>query len=227
MRGVKTPKAPSSARKPAAPKPPTHRHARALIAAGYSLVAGIDEVGRGCWAGPVVAASVILPPRLRLPGVTDSKLLSHPRRVELARLIKRRAVAVGIGWVSAADIDAHGLTWAVRQSGLRALERMQHSYDAVLLDGNHNYLRDICPAQAIIKGDQLSLQVAAASIVAKVARDYYMTRLARALPGYGFELHKGYGTPAHRRALAELGPSPCHRQSWAPFAALEAAGAHA
>jgi ribonuclease HII len=208
----------ASAKSAARPKPPTHRHLRALIAAGYPVVAGIDEVGRGCWAGPVVAAAVILPPRLRLPGVTDSKLLSHARRVEFARLIKRHALAVGIGWVAAAELDDHGLTWAVRESGLRALAGMATRYDAVLLDGNHNYLRDHCHAQTIIKGDQLSLSIAAASIVAKVARDHYMIRLAYSVPGYGFERHKGYGTPDHRRALADLGPSRYHRRSWAPLA---------
>jgi ribonuclease HII len=208
-------------------QPPTHRHATALVKAGYPLVAGVDEVGRGCLAGPVAAAAVILPPRLRLPGVTDSKLLSHPRRVVLARLIKREALAVGIGWTSAADIDARGLTWAVRHAGLQALERLQLACDAVLLDGNHNYLAGHCYCQTIIKGDQLSLSIAAASIVAKVARDHYMTALSRHLPGYGFELHKGYGTLAHRQALAELGPSTYHRLSWSPFITQEAANANA
>jgi ribonuclease HII len=204
-------------------KPPTHRHLRALIKAGYPAVAGIDEVGRGCWAGPVVAAAVILPPRLRLPGVTDSKLVPAGRRVELARLIKRHALAVGVGWVGSADLDAHGLTWAVQQSGLRALAGMTVPYDAVLLDGNHNYLRDHCYTQTVIKGDQLSLSIAAASIVAKVARDHYMTRLSYRYPNYGFEQHKGYGTPAHRRALMELGLTPHHRQSWTPLAAYTTA----
>jgi ribonuclease HII len=203
------------------PKPPTHRHATALVRAGYPLVAGVDEVGRGCLAGPVAAAAVILPPRLRLPGVTDSKLLGPARRTELARVIKRRAVAVGLGWTSAADIDAHGLTWAVRQAGLQALERLELAYSAVLLDGNHNYLAGHCHCQTLIKGDQLSLSIAAASIIAKVARDRFMVALSRRLPGYGFELHKGYGTAAHRRALAELGPSVYHRVSWSPFTSLE------
>jgi ribonuclease HII len=199
---------------------PTHRHQRALIRAGFPVVAGIDEVGRGCWAGPVVAAAVILRPGLRLAGVTDSKLLTHPRRLGLSRLIKRQALAVGIGWVAPADIDAHGLTWAVRQSGLRALADLGSPYDAVLLDGNHNYLREHCHAQVIVKGDRLSFSIAAASIIAKVARDHYMAVLARRHPGYGFEFHKGYGTHAHQAALVELGPSPHHRHSWAPLLKL-------
>jgi ribonuclease HII len=201
---------------------PTHKHLRALQRAGYQTVAGIDEVGRGCWAGPVVAAAVILPPRLKLDGVTDSKLLSHARRIELARLIKRRALAVGIGWVAATEVDAQGLSWAVCQSGLRALSGLACPYDAVLLDGKYNYLQGHCYAQVIVKGDQLSLSIAAASIVAKVARDQYMAMLARRLPGYGFELHKGYGTATHRLALASLGPTEHHRRTWAPFRAAAA-----
>ena len=221
-------------RKPAKLKPPSHRHAAALIKAGYPLVVGIDEVGRGCWAGPVVAAAVILPPGTRkLAGVTDSKLLTHPRRVTLARLIKRHALAVGVGWVSAADIDAHGLTWAVRQSGLRALEHMRHPYDAVLLDGNHNYLRDHCYAQTIIKGDQLSLSIAAASVVAKVARDHYMKLQHRLFPDYDFAANKGYGTPRHAIAV-RTALSPLHRRLFKPvqlaadgfFEALDFADEH-
>lgn len=194
--------------------------------AGYPVVAGVDEVGRGCWAGPVVAAAVVLHPRLRLAGVHDSKLLTHRRRVEIARLIRRHALAVGIGWVSAPDVDEHGLTQAVRRAGVRALAAMNCPYDAVLLDGKHNYLSEHCQAQTIIKGDQLSLSIAAASIIAKVARDHYMTALAASLPSYGFELHKGYGTSFHRAALAQLGPTPQHRRSWAPLQHLEVSHVH-
>jgi ribonuclease HII len=201
---------------------PTHKHARALIKTGYPLVAGIDEVGRGCWAGPVVAAAVILSPRERLAGVTDSKLLSHDRRVKLARVIKRRALAVGIGWVAASDIDEHGLTWAVCQSGLRALKSMRHPFDAVLLDGNHNYLSDYCHSQTIIKGDQLSYSIAAASIVAKVARDHYMMLQHKLYPEYDFASNKGYGTPRHARAV-ESHLSPLHRRLFKPVQ-LAAAG---
>ena len=206
----------------AKPKAPSHRHAAALIKAGYPRVAGIDEVGRGCWAGPVVAAAVILPPRIKLIGVNDSKLLSHPRRVHLARLIKRHALAVGIGWVPATDIDEHGLTWAVAQSGLRALEALGHPYDAVLLDGNHNYLKDHCHSQTIIKGDQLSYSIAAASIIAKVARDHYMTRQHLLYPEYDFAGNKGYGTPRHAAAV-KIALTPLHRTRWKPVQ-LAAAG---
>ncbi|MDF2461391.1 MAG: Ribonuclease [Candidatus Saccharibacteria bacterium] len=203
-------------RKPVKPKAPSHRHAAALIKAGYPLVAGIDEVGRGCWAGPVVAAAVILRPGTRkLVGVNDSKLLTHARRLQMARLIKQHALAVGIGWVHSADIDANGLTWAVRQSGLRALDHMQHPYHAVLLDGNHNYLREHCYSQTIIKGDQLSISIAAASIVAKVARDQYMELQHRLYPDYDFASNKGYGTPRHAEAVRQT-LTPLHRRLFKP-----------
>jgi len=196
-------------------KPPTHTHVRALIKSGYPVVAGVDEVGRGCWAGPVVAGAVILPLRLKFSGLTDSKLLTHARRVELARLIKRHALAVGIGWVHSEDIDEHGLTWAVRQSGLRALADMACKYDAVLLDGNHNYLKEHCYAETIIKGDQKSFSIAAASIVAKVARDQYMALQHQLYPDYDFAGNKGYGTPRHAAAV-RVSLSPLHRRLFKP-----------
>lgn len=192
------------------------------MAAGYPLVAGIDEVGRGCWAGPVVAAAVLLPDGCRLPGVHDSKLLSPGQRAAAARLIKRRAVAIGIGWVSVAEIDAQGLTWAVQQSGLRALYDLRHPYHAILLDGNHNYLRDLFVSQTIIKGDQLSLQIAAASVIAKVARDNYMTYQHKLYPEYDFASNKGYGTPRHAVAVRQA-LSPLHRRLFKPVQ-LAAAG---
>jgi ribonuclease HII len=204
------------------PPAPTRKHARALWSLGYPLVAGIDEVGRGCWAGPVVAAAVVLPSRVKLPGVHDSKLLSPAARAACARTIKRRATAIGIGWVSVPEIDSRGLTWAVEQSGLRALYDMRYPYHAVLLDGNHNYLRDLLRSQAIIKGDQLSLEIAAASVVAKVARDTYMTLQHKLYPEYHFHENKGYGTPHHARAV-QLSLSPLHRRLFKPVQ-LAAAG---
>jgi ribonuclease HII len=203
---------------------PTHRHAQALMAAGYEVVAGIDEVGRGAWAGPVVAGAVILPPRVRLAGVTDSKLLTARRRVELADIIRRRAIAIGLGWVEAAELDIHGLTWAVYQSGLRALADLDHPYDAVLLDGSHNYLRGHCHSEAIIRGDQLSLSIAAASIIAKVARDQFMTQQHELYPEYHFATNKGYGTAVHIAAL-KLGLTPLHRRSYKPVQLALAAAA--
>lgn len=184
------------------------------------IVAGIDEVGRGAWAGPVVAAAVILPPRLKLDGLNDSKLVRPGRRRELDRLIRRAAIAIGIGWASCQEVDENGLTWAVRQSGLRALAGLGASPAIIILDGKHNYLQATHPSQAFVRADSQIVPVAAASIVAKVARDRYMSRLAGCWPGYGFELHKGYGTALHQTALTKLGPSPLHRRSWVPLAKL-------
>ena len=198
-------------------KRPTHRPARAWMARGYPIVVGIDEVGRGCWAGPLVAAAVVLPEGCRLPGVHDSKLLTPAQRANCEGLIRRRATAVGLGWVSVSEIDQFGLTWAVQQSGLRALYDMQHPYHAVLLDGNHNYLRELFNSQAIVRGDQLSLHIAAASIVAKVARDAYMVEQHKLYPEYHFHLNKGYGTAHHAQAV-QSGLSPLHRRLFRPVA---------
>jgi ribonuclease HII len=192
------------------------------MAQGYPLVVGIDEVGRGCWAGPVTAAAVVLPDGVRLPGVHDSKLLSPKKRADCARLIKRRALAIGIGWASVAEIDEFGLTWAVQQSGLRALYDMRYPYHAVLLDGNHNYLKELFTSETIVKGDQLSLQIAAASVVAKVARDRYMELQHKLYPDYDFAANKGYGTPFHAAAVRQA-LSPLHRRLFKPVQ-LAAAG---
>ncbi len=196
---------------------PTHKHTKALIEQGYEIVVGIDEVGRGSIAGPVVAAAVILSPTTRLSGVRDSKVLPRSQREELAVIIKRQATAVGIGWVQSEEIDRHGLTWAVRQSGLRALTNMGSRYHAVILDGKHNYLKDHCFSQVIVGADALCLNVAAASIVAKVARDNYMRLQHKIYPEYGFNFHVGYGTPAHLRAI-QNGLSPLHRRLFGPVA---------
>lgn len=182
---------------------------------GFEIVAGIDEVGRGSWAGPVTAAAVILPRRIYIAGVQDSKLLSPGERQRLGQIIKRRAVAIGLGWASSAEIDKFGLTWAVQQSGLRALTALGTEYHAVMLDGNHNYLRDHCPARAEIKADNRCLSVAAASIVAKVARDNFMRHQHRLYPHFGFDTNVGYGTAEHRRAVRS-GLSPLHRRLFAP-----------
>lgn len=203
-------------------KAPNHKHALGMIDRGYSVIVGVDEVGRGCLAGPVTAAAVILAPETRVRGARDSKLLSPLQRHHLALTIKRRALAIGLGWASSAEIDEFGLTKAVQLSGLRALKSLGTGYDAVILDGNHNYLRDHCYAEAIIKADQTSLSVACASIVAKVARDRYMSLMHRLYPKYGFNRHKGYGTPEHQQAL-KYGLTPLHRRLFAPVAKLESA----
>lgn len=205
--------------KTATTKRPTHKHTNALMKRGYQVVVGIDEVGRGALAGPVTAAAVILPSGIRLTGVNDSKLVTRSERERLAIIIKRKAVAIGIGWTPSAQIDERGLTWAVRQAAQSALVGMRVSYDAVLLDGHHNYLGGHCVVETVIKGDSLCLNIAAASIVAKVARDNYMRLQHRLYPEYGFDRHVGYGTPEHLLAL-QGGLTPIHRRRFAPIAKL-------
>jgi ribonuclease HII len=181
-------------------------------------VAGIDEVGRGPLAGPVVAAAVVLPPFLDapwLPLVRDSKLLSPARRAQLACLIRRDALAVGVGAASAADIDRVGLMAATRTAATSALARLGAPPQFLLLDAM--LLPDQPIDQAgVIDGDARVVSIACASIVAKVERDQMMEQLEGGFPGYGFARHKGYGTAEHLCALDRLGPSPVHRRSFAP-----------
>jgi ribonuclease HII len=192
-----------------------------LLTAGYSHIAGIDEAGRGAWAGPVYAAAVVLPlarPDLveLLDGVRDSKLLSPARRETLLPVIEEVAVAVGVGWADPAEIDELGIAPATRQAMTRALSGLNGQASALLID--YVRLPEIDLHQRVLpKADARCLSVAAASIVAKVTRDRLMAQLDEKLPGYGFAQHKGYGTRQHRQALARLGPSPIHRMSWRPL----------
>lgn len=193
----------------------------AIIADGYELVAGVDEVGRGSLAGPVTAAAVILPRRIRLAGARDSKMLTAAKRQALAKQIKRRALAIGVGWASPAEIDQYGLTWAVTASARRALERLE-KFHAVLLDGKHNYLKDHCHSRVKVRADDRCLSVACASIIAKVARDRYMNLQHQLHPQYGWNSNVGYGTKAHIKAMQQ-GLSPLHRRRFVPVANMELA----
>lgn len=195
---------------------PTNQIEAELQQRGYELVAGIDEVGRGPAAGPVTIAAVILAPGANFEGLRDSKLVSPKRRYELDRQIRQQAVAIGIGWASNGYVDAHGVTAALRHAGSQAVLQLQRSPRALILDGVHNYLMSTCHTVTMAKADQTSTCVAAASIIAKVARDRYMELLHEAYPQYGFAGHKGYLAPSHIEALRRYGPSPYHRRSWAP-----------
>lgn len=182
----------------------------------YTHIAGIDEVGRGCLAGPVVAAAVILQEEIIIPLLRDSKKLSKRQRDKTVVQIKQQSKAIGIGWVSAHEVDKRGLSWAVKESGLRAIQDLNQPPDFIILDGNQNYLKDTeYTSDAYIGADATESCVAAASIIAKCARDNYMELAARAHPGYGFESHVGYGTAKHKLAITELGITPLHRQSFA------------
>lgn len=186
------------------------------------MVAGIDEVGRGPLAGPVVAAAVIMPPRPLPRGLTDSKALTAEDRELLDVKIRERAVAWAIAEASVAEIDRYNILGATMLAMQRAVAALRIQPCAAWIDGNRPPSLSM-PMRTVVGGDGLVPAISAASIIAKVARDRQMVELDAAYPGYGLAAHKGYGTPAHRAALAELGPTPIHRHSFAPVA--QAAGA--
>jgi ribonuclease HII len=175
---------------------------------------GVDEVGRGPAAGPVTVAAVILPEGLAIEGLTDSKLMSEPDRIIAARRIKRQALAVGIGWVTASYIDEFGLTKALHLAGSKALQQIAIPFDHIILDGIHNYLMSEVYTECIPKAELKVQSVAAASVVAKVARDDYMHLMHKRYPQYGLDRHKGYLSAAHMTAIQQHGLSPIHRVSW-------------
>jgi len=193
----------------------------ALRALGHGRVAGLDEAGRGAWAGPVCAAAVVLPLQRDdlttvLEGVRDSKLLSPGRREALLPVIQEVAVAAAVGWGAPAEIDVWGIVPATRLAMGRAVAELGDQVDALLVD--YLELPGLgFPQQSLPKADARCLSVAAASILAKVERDRLMIAFEEEYPGYGFAQHKGYGTPQHRDALAHLGSSPIHRLSWRPM----------
>jgi ribonuclease HII len=182
------------------------------------VVVGIDEVGRGCWAGPLVAGAVIL--NQPIVGLKDSKLLSKRRRELLASEIQAKAMAFGLGWVPAAELDQIGLTKAVRLAMHRALGQIDIAYDSIIIDGNYNFLDYLPTSRALIKADNLEPSVSAASIIAKVARDRHMADAARQYPNYGFEKHVGYGTAYHAAMLKQHGLCQIHRRSFRPIKLL-------
>ncbi len=181
-------------------------------------VAGVDEAGRGPWAGPVHAAAVILASRRRIAGLNDSKQLTAAQREELEVEIKARALAWAVAFSTVEEIAALNIFHATGLAMRRAVAALAHAPAFVLVDGNHIF--DLpCPARAVVKGDCLSASIAAASILAKTARDRVMVAMEATYPGYGFAAHKGYGAPAHVEALRALGPSPIHRHAWGPVQA--------
>ena len=192
-----------------------------LLGKGYRYIAGIDEAGRGAWAGPVVAGAVILP--LDDPGidsvlaeVCDSKKLKPEERERLFELISSLAISWGVGFVPPERIDRVGIVRATREAMALAVSQLNPPPQFLLID--YMRLPEVpIPQEAITSGDNLCLSIAAASIVAKVLRDRWMMAMDELFPGYGFSGHKGYGTPQHREALRKLGPSPIHRLSFAPL----------
>lgn len=196
------------------------RFDRSRSGAGRLVLAGVDEAGRGCWAGPVVAAAVVLPDGWGPRGLDDSKRLTPRRREKLCEEIRAGAIHWGACAVSASQIDAHGILPATLTAMARAVAALGVDPDLVLVDGtNLPPLRT--RAEALVRGDGTSAAVAAASVLAKVFRDRIMKAWDRHLPGYGFAAHKGYGAAVHREALRRLGPSPQHRLTYRPVALLD------
>lgn len=182
------------------------------------MVIGIDEVGRGCWAGPLCVAAVrLLKP---IEGLNDSKLLRPRQRERLAQQIRQHA-EVSIAWMASSEIDKWGLTAALTKAVTIAAGQHQ-DYDEVIIDGSYNFLAGHNkPVQVIVGGDKLIPEVSAASIIAKVARDNFMKKVDKAWPEYGFAVHVGYGTARHREALKTYGVTPLHRRSYKPIQAME------
>jgi ribonuclease HII len=178
-------------------------------------VCGVDEAGRGPWAGPVCAAAVILPAHTRLAGLDDSKRLSAARREHIEPRIKARAVAWSVAFASVEEIAELNILAATGLAMRRAVEGLSQAPAFALVDGNYAF--DLpCPVKTVVGGDGISASIAAASILAKTARDRLMAAMDAAYPGYGFAAHKGYGVPAHARALRALGPCAIHRLTWRP-----------
>ncbi|MCP5464877.1 MAG: ribonuclease HII [Deltaproteobacteria bacterium] len=185
----------------------------------YEHIAGIDEAGRGAWAGPVCAAAVILKKNIGLPGVDDSKKLTPKKREALFDLITSQALSYGVALVPAEEIDQINILQATKKAMLMAVAQLNPQPGLLLIDGNAGLDTKI-PFETVIDGDALSQSIAAASIIAKVTRDRLMIELGAQIPGYGFEKHKGYGTKIHREAMKQHGVHALHRKSYAPVREL-------
>ncbi len=192
------------------------RYERKARAQGATRIAGVDEVGRGALFGPVVAAAVILPAKARLPGLRDSKQLKLADRERLAAEIESLALAISVAEIDAATIDRVNIYQATRLAMTAAVSRLAPPPDHLLIDAMR--LDHPCPQTSITYGDSLSISIAAASVIAKIHRDRLICRLDARFPQYGLARHKGYGTPEHRAAILQHGPSPLHRKSFAPVA---------
>jgi len=211
---------------------PTSRHEQDLCAAERervgtrALVAGLDEVGRGAWAGPVTVGLVVWQEGIVVQGVRDSKLLSPQRRVELANEI-RDCLPYGVGHASNVEVDELGMNAALRLASLRALLALEESFCVVpshlIVDGTQNFLAGVLPAMCLPKADTHCVSVAMASVLAKAMRDAQMVTVSEHYPVYAFAENKGYPAPVHRRALEQHGPCVLHRHSWAPLRALAGA----
>ncbi len=182
----------------------------------YKTVAGLDEVGRGCWAGPVVAAAVILKPYTSIPEVDDSKKIKPQKREELFDRISSQALAYAVSFVSVEEIDRINILEASKKAMCQALAQLSVTPDYLLVDGNQG-LGVNTPQKLIIKGDSLSISIGAASIIAKVTRDRFMVNLEKEFPQFSFAKHKGYGTALHQKEIEQFGITEYHQKSFAPI----------
>jgi len=192
---------------------PGLEHERRLWADGHQVVAGLDEVGRGAWAGPLSVGAVVLPRDRRINGIRDSKRLAEPRREELHDRIVDWCVAVSVGHVAPAECDELGMSAAMRLAARRALDGLGLQVDRVLVDGPWDFVGD-GRAVNVVRGDSTCRSIATASILAKVRRDRIMRADAESYPPFDFDRNKGYPSPRHRLALAGYGPTAIHRRSW-------------
>ncbi|WP_285728873.1 ribonuclease HII [Nocardiopsis sp. ATB16-24] len=199
----------------APPTAPTYELEEELRSSGARVVAGVDEVGRGAWAGPLLVCAAVSGEGEPPAGLTDSKRLTPVRRRELAERLRPWVADHAFGWSSPQEIDEVGMTEALRRASRRALEALTPRPDAVILDGGHDFIGRPWRVRTQVKGDLTCVSVASAAVLAKVHRDSFMAELAAEHPGYGFERAAGYPSPTHRAALAEHGPTPHHRMSWA------------
>ncbi|GAA1444761.1 ribonuclease HII [Nocardiopsis tropica] len=206
---------PTTSRTATPPAAPTFDVENELRSLGARVVAGVDEVGRGAWAGPLLVCAAVPGEGEPPAGLTDSKRLTPKRRRELAEQLRPWVADHAFGWSAPGEIDECGMTEALHRSSRRALDALAPRPDAVVLDGVHDFIGRPWRVRTQVKGDLTCVSVAAAAILAKVCRDDLMAELAADHPGYGFERAAGYPSPVHRAALAESGPTPHHRMSWA------------
>ncbi len=190
-----------------------YSYEKSLQKEGYLMVAGIDEVGRGCLAGPLVASAVVLPVNCKLK-LYDSKQITAQKRQDLSDEVIKKALGCGLGWVTNTEIDEYGLAWALQEAYERALVDMNTEVSRIILDGSVNYLSEYEICETVVKADQKLACVAAASIVAKVARDTYMQAQSVKYPQYRYETNVGYGTVSHREAIQKYGLTDIHRKSF-------------
>jgi ribonuclease HII len=194
-------------------RPPSRSVEKALRDQGYEVIVGVDEVGRGAWAGPLMVGAAVLPPDRRVYGVRDSKMLSEPEREKLFDRVASWCTAWAVGSASQEECDTVGMAEAQRRAARRAIDGLGLTPDHVLIDGNWDFV-GLGSTTRIIRGDATCLSIAAASILAKVTRDRYMRREAEHFPGYEFDSNKGYPCPRHKMALHAYGPTSIHRRTW-------------